>query len=209
MRVFHFGLSAHSKTLWDVAVEFSVAILRFVKCQHMKNWKRGTWVGKRYLSRVKILLHKIHRVQWVETRNESTESSPVFPPVFSGTIHVSLRRAATLHSLISWVPFLLLVFYLLTITSALSALFLYSPAIPRDGWEEHRLRGWQHWTGIPTLLPRHCVFWFWGEFTLLSKHVSSSLNGIRHVYLSGLLWGLNELVQATCMVLNEINISLN
>lgn len=115
MRVFHFGLSAHSKTSWDVAVEFSVAILRFVKCQHVKSWKRGTWVGMKYscfyLSRVKILLHKIHRVQWVETRNESTESSPFFPPVFSGTVHVSLRRVATLHSLISWVPFLLLVFY--------------------------------------------------------------------------------------------------
>ena len=65
------------------------------------------------------------------------------------------------------------------------------------------------WPGIPTLLPRHCVFWFGGEFTLLSKHVSSSLNGVCHVYLPGLLWGLNELLQATCMVLNEINISLN
>lgn len=110
----------------------------------MKSWKRGTWVGMKYscfyLSRVKILLRKIHRVQWVETRNESTESSPVFPPVFSGTVHVSLRRVTTLHSLISWVPFLL-VFYLLTITSALSALFLYSPAIAWDRWEEHRLRG--------------------------------------------------------------------
>lgn len=154
----------------------------------MKNWKRGAWVGMRYscfyLSWVKILLHKIHCVQWVVTRKESTEGSPVFPRVFSGTVHISLRRTATLHSPVSWVPFLLLVSYLLTITPALSALFLYSPATARDGWEEHRLRGLE---SLLCYLVTVCFGLGGGEFTLLSKHVSSSLNGIRHVYLPGLL----------------------
>lgn len=209
----------HSKTSWDAAVECSVAILRFVNCQRMENWKRGTWVGMRYscfyLSWVKILFHKIHCVQWVVTRNESAESSPVFPRVFSGTVHVSLRRMATLHSVISCSSHIELGPF--PSSCLLSPHRHFCPLSPFSLFSSHSMgrigRAQAAWlTALnwnPYSAPSHYVVWFWGEFTLLSKHVSSSLNGICHVYLSGLLWGSNELMQATCMVLNEINILLN